>query len=526
MVKGVPPGSKRERFAPPPWTKESEEWQALDQRLPTDHLARRVERAVAMLDLDLLFDSYLGVGKKALPPDLLLKAVLYEMHSKRPSPAQWAKDVRESEPVRWLLFGMEPSRARLYDFRDRLSPFWQEWNAQVLHVALEENLTPATRVALDGSSVAAHASRRQLLNEERLQKRRQVIDESLQRRQRGETVSAKPGWLAETEAGLREQKQRYQHAAEVLRQRQQANAQRPSSKRKPAEKILVSPSDPEAVLARDKLNVFRPLYTPQLLRDLDSPLIFSYDVFTQNNDNGTVEPMIERMVDQVGRKPEELFVDSGYVSLRHLEFCALQGITVYGPCQENDFSTPNHKKTQSNQHTELPKSAFRWREQEQTYECPEGHRLHFAKTQTQQRSDHTVTLSLYVCPPEHCQGCPRQPACTRTPQKGRTVSRMENEELVDVLRERMQTEAAKKLYKLRSQTVELNYADMKEHRDLRRFHGRGLRRATAEVGCQVLTHNILYVEAQRSRPPRDGPGSQQLRDRPANGEAPQTLCIA
>jgi transposase len=517
MVDGVAVEGKRERFAAAPWTKESEAWQALDQRLPADHLARRIAHAVEMLDLGPLFDSYLGVGKKASPPDLLLKAVLYEMHSKRPSPAQWAKDVRENEPLRWLLFGIEPSRARLYDFRDRLAPYWLEWNAQVLHVAVEENLTPARRAALDSSSVAAQASRRQLLNEERLQKRRQAIDQRLQLRQPGEPVSAPPGWLARTEAGLREQKQRYQHAAEVLGQRQEANAQRRSSKRKPAEKVLVSASDPEAVLARDKLKVFRPLYTPQLLRDLDSPLIFSYDVFTQNNDNGTVEPMIERMADQLGRKPEELFVDSGYVSVQHLEFCALQGITIYGPCQENDFSAANHKKLQSNQHTELPKSAFRWLEQEQRYQCPEGHRLEFAKTQTQQRSDHTVTLSLYVCPPEHCQGCPRQPACTRTPHKGRTVSRMENEHLVDALRERMQTEAAKKAYKLRSQTVELSYADLKEHRDLRRFHGRGLRKVRAEVGCQVLTNNILYVEAERSCQPRDGP---------AKGEAPQTLCVA
>ena len=266
MVEGITVPGKRERFAAPPWTRESEEWLALDQRLSADHLARRIERAVAMLDLTPLFDSYLGVGKKALPPDLLLKAVLYEMHSKRPSPAHWAKDVRENEPLRWLLFGLEPSRARLYDFRDRLAPFVQEWNAQVLQVAVAENLTPAERVALDSSSVAAHASRRQLLNEERLQQRRQVIDESLQRLQRGESTAEKPGWLAATEAGLREQKQRYRRAAEVLAERQQANAHRRSSKRQPAEKILVSPSDPEAVLAHDKMNVFRPLYSPQLLR--------------------------------------------------------------------------------------------------------------------------------------------------------------------------------------------------------------------------------------------------------------------
>jgi transposase len=487
----------------------------LDQRLPEDHLARRVAEAVEMLDLRPLFDSYLGAGRKALRPDLLLKMVIYQMQNNRPSPAQWARDVRESEPVRWLLFGMEPSRARLYDFRDRTAPFLQEWNAEVLRLAAEENLTPAKRAALDSSSVAAHASRRHLLNEERLQKRRVLIDSALERLQRGETPD-RLGWRAKSEDGLREQKQRYQRAAEVLRERQAANAQRSSGKRKPPEKILVSPTDPEAILARDKLNVFRPLYSVQLLRDLDSPLVFAYDVLTQNNDNGVLEPMVEQMTDHVGRKPDDVLVDSGYVSLHHLEFCAQAGITLYGPCQENDYTQQNGKKPQCNQHTELPKSAFRWLAEEQAYQCPEGHRLPFTSKVTRRRVDYRITLNLYTCPAEHCLACPRQKACTRTPKKGRTVSRMENEELLDALRARMQTEEAKQLYKLRSQTVELNYADLKEHRGLRRFHARGPQRVKAEIGVLVLAHNLLYVHATR----------RAARDRPPNAETTQGLCAA
>ena len=96
-------------FAATPLTTESEEWLALDQRLPPDHLARRIAQGFERLDLNPLLDSYLGVGEKALRPDLLLTLVLYEMHSKRPSPAQWTRDVRECEPVRLLLFSLEPS---------------------------------------------------------------------------------------------------------------------------------------------------------------------------------------------------------------------------------------------------------------------------------------------------------------------------------------------------------------------------------------------------------------------------------
>jgi transposase len=225
MVNGIAVVGKLDRFAAPPWSNESEHWQALDQRLPVEHLARRVARAVEMLDLRPLWNSYYGVGKKALRPDLLLTLVLYEMQNKRPSPAQWTKDVRECEPVRWLLFGMEPSRAQLYDFRDRVAPFLEEWTAQVVQWAIEEDMTSASRAALDSSSIAANASRRRLLNEERLQKRREAIDERLQNLQRGETSAEKPDWLAETEEGLREQKRRYEHAAEVMQKRQEANAQ-------------------------------------------------------------------------------------------------------------------------------------------------------------------------------------------------------------------------------------------------------------------------------------------------------------
>ncbi len=57
----------------------------------------------------------------------------------------------------------------------------------------------------------------------------------------------------------------------------------------------------------------------------------------------------------------------------------------------------------------------------------------------------------------------------------------------------METAEAKELYKLRRQTIELRYADLKEHRHLRRFHHYGPRRARAEIGAAVLTYNLLIL---------------------------------
>ncbi len=46
---------------------------------------------------------------------------------------------------------------------------------------------------------------------------------------------------------------------------------------------------------------------------------------------------------------------------------------------------------------------------------------------------------------------------------------------------------------VRRQTVELGFADLKEHRMLRRFSGRGPKRARTEIGLAVLARNLLVV---------------------------------
>ncbi len=49
------------------------------------------------------------------------------------------------------------------------------------------------------------------------------------------------------------------------------------------------------------------------------------------------------------------------------------------------------------------------------------------------------------------------------------------------------------MYRLRGQTIEIVFADVKEHRGLRRFSGHGLVRVRAEFALEVLLHNLLVV---------------------------------
>jgi transposase len=480
------------RFAEPPWDEHDLRRQEIDQSLPADHLARQIDQAVMELDLAGVFATYTGRGSKALWPDLLLRLVLYEMQRGRQSPAEWFLDAKESEPLQWLLFGMKPSRTALYEFSDRLEPFWDDWNEQTLHKAQEQGIALGDRVAVDGTLIAALASRHRMVNQKTLTDRMDALKQAVATNGVALAVESAPGWMAKHPETRELQLQRYEQAQVRMDQLQAENSHRSSSKRKKPEKIVVSVSEPESVPGRDKLKTFRPLYNVQLMYDLDSAFITAYDLFVCQNDPGTIGPMLERSVELAGKKPAVVLGDSAYAGGPDLALCEQMGVTLYAPVSENDFSEAQGKKGKKSQ---IPKKAFTWLLREQTYRCPEGHMFVGGKTTRLERSNgRTVLQTTYRCPAEHCVTCLRREVCTSSPERGRSVSRLEHEDLVDELRVRMETPEAKELYKLRRQTIELRYADLKQHRRLRHFNHYGPRRARAQIGAAVLAYNLLILQ--------------------------------
>jgi transposase len=479
------------RFAAPPWDRDSPDWRRLDAKLPADHLARQIDRAVEQRHLAGLFAAYAGTGSLAHRPDLVLKVVLYEVRRGRHSPAQWAEDFLLDEACQWLAQGIRPSRSRLYAFRDRMGPHLDGLNEGVIGAAVAAGLTGAAQASLDGTTVAANASRYRLLHEEALTTRQQALAAAAAADATGPGPEVVPGWMAPTPPGRRAQADRYARAREQLAQRHQENRQRPASKRLAAKDVRVSPGDPEAALGLDKLKVYRPLYNVQWMPDLNTPLVLAWEVFAQATDAGTLPAMLGRYRRATGRYPEDLLTDAGYATALDLAACRAVAVTLYAPYQENDASAARRAEKPSKQ---IPKSAFRWEAAAQVYVCPQGHRLEQEYSElVRRKGEERLRVFTYRCPPEHCGACPRQGGCARSPGRGRTIKRSEHEELVEALKERMQAEAAKQLYRRRGQTVELGFADVKEHRGLRRFRGRGLARVRIEIGLVVLAHNALAV---------------------------------
>jgi hypothetical protein len=439
------------------------------------------------LDLAPLYRTSRGVGKAPYRPDLMLAMVCFALRRGRPKPSPWHRDTLENYPLWWLGCGIQPSRSSWYAFRHRTGPCLDTLNARLLHQAVDHDLTTAQRGALDGSAGAANASSRRLINDERLQQRLQQLGAVAHDEAQGDEMGAVPGWMATTPAGRRRQHGRYTQAHDRLAGLQAANAQRPPSQRRAPAKVLVSPGDPEAALGLDTDHVFRPVYTVQTVRDVESPLILAYEVFAQASDAATLPPMLRRSHHLTGRTLAALLVDSGYVTGMDLAECAAQGVTLYGPWKDNDWREP---KTP----TRFSKERFTWHRDLDTSTCPAGQLLkRLGRHKRECSGGREVVEWTYRGDAHTCPACPLREQCTTSQTSGRSVPRSEHEDLIIAHRAWMETAEAKAVYRLRGQTIEIVCADVKEHRGLRRFSGHGLARVRTEFALEVLLHNLLVV---------------------------------
>jgi hypothetical protein len=305
--------------------------------------------------------------------------------------------------------------------------------------------------------------------------------------------------MARSHQGRQRQRRRYEQARQTLRARLDEHAKKQKrqrqAKRRSVEQVKICPSEPEAVLGKDKMKVFRPLYNTQIVQDLDSPFVLGYGVYASVTDAGLLPPMLQRSVELTGRGLDELLTDGIYARLLDVRDCRERGIRLYAPLAvSNAPELAKSKNKGSNQEGAIGKEQFVWLAAEHTYRCPQGHLLQRERCCAEGRRDgEQVMVEQFRCAAEHCRTCPLASRCTKRPDKGRTVKRMQGQELLDEVAERMATPEGKQRYKKRSQTVELCHADFRAHRGLDRFRSFGLRAGQSLIGLLVLAHNGLAL---------------------------------
>lgn len=596
--------STRYAFLVPPWDEHHPDFQRIDAELEPDHHARWLKAAVARLDLAPLRQAYANRGSLAYPPEQLLPFVLFMYSKKLISPASWLEESRRNDAGKWLLLGLKPSRSQLYTFRDRLAPFLDSWHRQLIDWAKAESITSARSGSLDGTFIAALASRHRLLSGRLVDGRvlllrlAVTVDELSADEVVGLIASLLavtpllvcaapcclllkllvrvldepaalgqdllPAWLPASVVGRARLLRRLEKAQQRLHERLEPlqGKKKLSKKDEKTLRVKINPSDPEAALGFDKLGTYRPLYNLQMVKATDSNLILAWELYPRNNDDGLLRPMMEQTKKQLGHHLEEALVDGAFVSIIGVVYCEEQSIMVYAPPAKQEHSqvggalaparsaAADHRGSTVETATKTAESArpanapeppvgakeqgkgepqekvnapvkkakkeqkygkdkFVYNAEKKEYQCPAGKVLkEVSSTKVKRSGGVQLPMLVHRAEASDCQGCGQRSQCT-TGKQGRVVKRYEGEESLQRLAERMADPANQEIYRLRKQTVEPGYGELKTHRGLREFRCFGRKRSRCQAGLTILANNALsIVRALRrrdsaSKPPTD-----------------------
>ena len=238
------------------------------------------------------------------------------------------------------------------------------------------------------------------------------------------------------------------------------------------DQISLTDPDSRAMAAHTRVAVG---YNVQIAVDVKHKLIVEQQVTNQVVDMGLLTQTAEPAKEVLGVETIAVVADKGYFKIEDIEACEQAGIEPYVPRPQRGPSVKAGL---------FRKDEFQYDAASDSYVCPAGRCLH-PYSSSPLRGLKKIN---YVNKPA-CDDCAIRSRCTEG--KFRTVSRLENEAVLD----RMQTRLAMRPEVLdrRRETVEHPFGSIKQWMNQGAFLMRGLKKVRAEFSLTDLAYNLRRV---------------------------------
>ncbi len=477
---------KKSEASPPPLVKSIDRAQMwfrsveVDRLLEADHPARLLWEAIGGLDLSGYYEGIKSNeeqgGRPATHPQLLITLWVYA-YSRGIGSAREIERRCQYDPAFWWLTGMEKvNHHTLSDFRVQKKEGLDELFAQVLGAGSAEGFISLEQVTLDGTKIKACASGKSFRREGTLQAHLEKAREVVQQLEKGAAEEEDRRGAEEQRA--REKVERLQLALEEMKKlREQKKSE--EDKRE----ARVSTSDPAARVMKQNEGGFAPSYNVQITTDTVQGLIVDVEVAQAGNDFQQLIPAVERVEERFGKAPEQVLVDSGYISRENVEEAAKHQVDLVGSLADDAAKKGDRDKQR------YANSMFVYDAERNQYLCPAGKILSY---EGQQKKDGMKQFK-YKAKNQDCQSCPLKVHCCGENRKyGRSVTRSQESPAMTAFRAKMQTEAAQAEYRKRGAIAEFRNLWIKTKLGLRQFHVRGLEKVRCEALWACLTHNLQH----------------------------------
>jgi transposase len=492
-VDGVPAGPAAEeapRAASAPRLKSIDRRQMLfrtvdvDRLVDEDHPVRAIWAFASRLNLDAFYAPIKAVegvaGREAWDPLLLVSLWLYAYSRGIGSAREVARRCEYDPAFQWLTGMQEINHHTLSDFRVDHAAALDDLFAQALGLLSAEGLITLERVMHDGTKIQASAGADSFRREKRIREHLEAAREQVAA-MGDPRQDLPPRRRAAQERARREREERLEEALEELEK-----IRRTKSGDEARQEARASLTDPEARIMKQSNGGYGPGYNMQVSTDAAHGMIVGVGVSQSASDYGELAEAVERVEENMGRKPGQMVVDGGFTSRENILTMEEQGVDLVGSLDEHNAPSAGQMKRRGVAEAFYPQ-AFAYDSQEDVYRCPAGEVLRHRG----QEKRIGVVHHQYRAERDACAACPwKNSCCPGNESTGRSITRAVEAPAVRAFIEKMGTEAAQAVYRLRGAVAEFPNAWIKTKIGLRQFRVRGLPKVLCEALWACLTHNI------------------------------------
>jgi len=467
--------------------------------LPDDHDCYMYSDILGSLDVSELHKNYSVLGQNAYDPKTLISILIYSYSQRVFSSRQIAEKLHLDLGFMYISKLQKPDFRVLSDFRKDNIEFFKKCFHQTVKLAFEIGLVKLGQISIDGSKFKASTSKHKAMSYGRLKAKEKELTYEVERlirqaekqdRQEDEKYKETTGY--EVPEDLRYKQKRLKkiiEAREAIEQREE----KLHPEKKVEDKKQISFSDQEAPPVISK-GEFSYSYNGQISVDSHSQIIVGEHVSQSSNDKEQLEQAIEEIKQSVGELPEDVKVsiDNGYFSGNNLETLKVNEIDGYVACSKGE--------KESGGDGSIKKDNFEYHEEDDYFICPEGNKLEMVSNTSEGKK-------IYKAKKEDCDNCPMRNKCCRS-KKGepRIITTDRFEGLRQEMKEKMNLESSKEIYRQRKVIVEPVFGQIKQS-GFRGFSMRGKRKVAGEFSLICAVHNIKkIVRALKDRVSCPDPG--------------------
>lgn len=445
---------------------------SIEEMIPKEHLVRVIDSVVEELDLTELYRSYPEEGQPAYHPKMLIKVLLYGYSINERSSRKLSEKLR-SDVFYMYLSGMQrPDFRTISDFRLKKRKYLEGCFIEVLGICSKMGLYKLEHVSIDGSKIKANASKKKTKEEQGVvryeEKVKKILDEAEEKdRQEDEEYGEKSGYEIPEELRDKEKLlERIRKAKEELKKEKQKR---------------INMTDKDARLMKKGDGTIDICYNAQIAVDKEKGIITACGVIKQETDNYALAQIYEKVLENTGKKPEEISADAGYYSGKTYQYLETNQIDGYVPDTryEKEYREGIGKYDRRN---------FIYDQGKDEYICPANERLRFKKNSKR----NGVKFKEYRA--ISCKECKEAKECISHPTaEYRQIQIYENEEYKQKMYKKLVSKEGRRKYKQRMKIVEPVFAQLKYIMGFNKFMLRGLEKVKAEFSLVCTAYNIKKI---------------------------------